>query len=135
MGTKYELIKEKWRPQQESNLYLSLRRTALYPFNYGADVRNSNRISGSVSHIRKKPSGFICSKAELGKSSNKKSSVHAEDFLFYGGAVAAPSHQLIEELSSKKNRAASDDRHNGGHSDDLCFIFLLSFSFFHFLPS
>lgn len=24
-----------WPPQQESNLYFSLRRTALYPFNYG----------------------------------------------------------------------------------------------------
>ena len=53
--------------------------------------------------------------------------------LFHKGAVNAPSSQLTEELSSKKNRTASDDRHNGGHSDDLCFIFLLSFSFFHFL--
>jgi hypothetical protein len=52
--------------------------------------------------------------------------------LFHKGAVNAPSSQLTEELSSKKNRTASDDRHNGGHSDDLCFIFLLSFSFFHF---
>ena len=38
-----QTVKGRWQPQQESNLYLSLRRTALYPFNYGADVRNSNR--------------------------------------------------------------------------------------------
>ena len=29
-----------WRPQQESNLYFSLRRTTLYPFNYGAGASN-----------------------------------------------------------------------------------------------
>ena len=42
-GSNKQLSKEGWRLQQESNLHFSLRRTTLYPFNYGADARNSNR--------------------------------------------------------------------------------------------
>ena len=42
------LLYSEWRLQQESNLHFSLRRTTLYPFNYGADARNSNRKSRSM---------------------------------------------------------------------------------------
>lgn len=42
----------KWRPQRESNPYFSLRRTALYPFNYravsGANCRAFWKNEGAV---------------------------------------------------------------------------------------
>ena len=31
-------ISERWRPRQESNLYLALRRRSFYPLNYGGGV-------------------------------------------------------------------------------------------------
>ena len=47
------LLYSEWRLQQESNLHFSLRRTTLYPFNYGADARNSNRNSVFMSSEKK----------------------------------------------------------------------------------